>query len=270
MASSYQKLTAEQVRARYHQRFLADDLQPPRIVDALDADGLIHSSKRDAPLKVHIPLWDGRPPFPGAEPMTLTPSMLTIDVQDAAPVTLRATVLKDEPLKWTLRGLGSLDHTGYDATYTPPSTIGEPLLPIEIEVEGLDSGDKVTASIILLNGIFVLPVEPGFHPGLPAQGMAQLRVDDEDFEPAKIRWSVVAGQGHVDSETGEFTAPAQIHSPYTVVQATYGTGLLAKKGYSIIHLSDFARTPRWRTLDFFRLVSDSLTTRVLSMVTAIP
>jgi hypothetical protein len=198
------------------------------------------------------------------EPMTLTPSMLTIDVQDAAPVTLRATVLKDEPLKWTLRGLGSLDHTGYDATYTPPSTIGEPLLPIEIEVEGLDSGDKVTASIILLNGIFVLPVEPGFHPGLPAQGMAQLRVDDEDFDPAKIRWSVVAGQGHVDSETGEFTAPAQIHSPYTVVQATYGTGVLAKKGYSIIHLSDFARTPRWRTLDFFRLVSDSLTTRVLS------
>jgi hypothetical protein len=71
MASSYQKLTAEQVRARYHQRFLADDLQPPRIVDALDADGLIHSSKRDAPLKVHIPLWDGRPPFPGADPNVL-------------------------------------------------------------------------------------------------------------------------------------------------------------------------------------------------------
>ncbi len=71
MASSYQKLTAEQVLARYHQRFLADDLQPPRIVDALDADGLIHSSKRDAPLKVHIPLWDGRPPFPGADPNVL-------------------------------------------------------------------------------------------------------------------------------------------------------------------------------------------------------
>jgi hypothetical protein len=198
------------------------------------------------------------------EPMTLTPSMLTIDVEDAAPVTLKATVLKDEPLKWTLRGLGSLDHTGYDATYTPPSTIDKPLLPIEVEIEGLHSGNKVTASIILLNGTFVMPVEPGFHPGLPAKGMAQLRVDDEEYDPAKIVWSVVAGEGQVDPVTGEFTAPEEIHSPYTVVQATFGTGVRTKKGYSIIHLSDFARPTSWKTLDFFRLKTDSLTTRVLS------
>lgn len=65
MAGSYEKPTAEQVRNQYRERFFAADLLEPTIVDKLDADGLIHSSKLGAPLKVTIPLWDDRPPFPG-------------------------------------------------------------------------------------------------------------------------------------------------------------------------------------------------------------
>jgi hypothetical protein len=198
------------------------------------------------------------------EPMTVTPSMLTIDVNDAPAVTLKATVLKDEALRWTLRGPGELRDTGYDATYTPPPTIGESLLPIEIEVEGLTSGNRVIASVILLKGTFILPVEPGFHPGLPAKAMTQLRVDNEDIEPDQVVWRVVAGEGEVDPVTGAFTAPENINLPYTVVQATIGSGALAHKGYSIIHLSDYDRETRWTRLDFFRLTTDFLSTKVLA------
>lgn len=66
MASSFQKLTAEQVRDRYRQRFPRADLVKPTIVDAMDGTGLIHSSKLDFALKVKIPLWTERAPFPGA------------------------------------------------------------------------------------------------------------------------------------------------------------------------------------------------------------
>ncbi|MNO81275.1 hypothetical protein D3C76_725110 [compost metagenome] len=64
MASSYNKLTAEQVRANYRQQSLVADLLIPRVVDAMagDPDGLIHKDKLGAPLKVDIPLWDERPP----------------------------------------------------------------------------------------------------------------------------------------------------------------------------------------------------------------
>lgn len=67
MASAFNKLTAEQVRANYREQFAVVDLVVPTIVDALpgDADGLVHKDKLSAPLKVSIPLWDERPPFPG-------------------------------------------------------------------------------------------------------------------------------------------------------------------------------------------------------------
>jgi len=199
------------------------------------------------------------------EPMTVTPSMLTVDLTeqgDREPVTLKASLLKDERLKWTLRGPGNLSDTGYEATYTPPSTIIESLESVEVEVEGLDSHNIVIASIILLRGTFALQVKPGFHPGLPAEAMTQLRVDD--YDPGKIVWSMVAGEGQVDPVTGEFTAPEEIRSSYAVVQASFGIGSLTRKGYSVIHLSDYAMKTQWTTLDFFRLTSDSLTTRVLS------
>lgn len=66
MASSYEKkLTPEQVRASYRERFFLADLIDPILVDRLNAQGLIHSEKLTAPIKVNIPLWDERPPIPG-------------------------------------------------------------------------------------------------------------------------------------------------------------------------------------------------------------
>jgi hypothetical protein len=66
MASSYEKrLTPEQVRASYREQFFVADLSVPILVDRLDAQGLVHSDKLNAPLKIDIPLWDDRPPFSG-------------------------------------------------------------------------------------------------------------------------------------------------------------------------------------------------------------
>ncbi|MNM07555.1 hypothetical protein D3C81_176030 [compost metagenome] len=66
MASSYEKkLTPEQVRASYRERFFVADLLPPILVDRLNAQGLIHSEKAKVAIKVDIPLWDERPPFAG-------------------------------------------------------------------------------------------------------------------------------------------------------------------------------------------------------------
>lgn len=191
------------------------------------------------------------------DPMSVTPSMLTIDMESRNPVALKATILKEEALKWTLRGPGTLDDTGDKATYIPPETISVPLLPVEIEVKGLDSGNMVLATILLLKGTFGLNVEPALHPGLPAKALTQLRVKEED-EGANVVWSMVTSEGRVDPMTGAFTAPDEIRSPYAVVQATIGTGPLAHKGYSLVRLSNFARQSKWRTLDFFRLTTNSL------------
>ncbi|GAB6403397.1 hypothetical protein [Pseudomonas sp. MHK4] len=90
MASSYNKLTAEQVRANYHQQFFVADLQPPGVVDAMpgDPDGLIHKDKLVAALDVTIPVWDVRPPFPGPVNVLTMECLLTssnVWVQIAAP-----------------------------------------------------------------------------------------------------------------------------------------------------------------------------------------
>lgn len=191
-----------------------------------------------------------------ADPMSVTPSMLTIDMESRKPVSLKATSLTEEALKWTLRGLGELTYTGDKATYIPPATIGESLLPVEIEVEGLDSGNRVLATILLLKGTFGLNVEPALHPGLPAKAQTQLRVKED--EGADVVWSMVTNEGRVDPVTGAFTAPDEIRSPYAVIRATIGTGSLAHKGYSLIRLSNYARQSKWRELDFFRLTTNSL------------
>ncbi|MGH8385788.1 MAG: RHS repeat-associated core domain-containing protein [Pseudomonas sp.] len=67
MASSFEKLTAEQVRNQYRQRFFVADLTIPKILDAMvgDPDGLVHKDKQGAPLRVELPIWDDRPPATG-------------------------------------------------------------------------------------------------------------------------------------------------------------------------------------------------------------
>jgi hypothetical protein len=202
-----------------------------------------------------------------ADPMTVTPSMFTIDMESSGrdpdsspvPVKLKVTLLKEEKLKWTLRGPGELHETGDEATYTQPEAISEALLPIEIEVEGLTSGNKVFATIILLNSAFTLPVAPALHPGLPAKAVTQLRVDNEE-DNSDVVWSMVTKEGRIDPVTGAYTAPDEIRSPYAVILAATGTSPRAHRGYSLIRLSNYARQSKWKTLDFFRLTTDSLTT----------
>lgn len=73
MASSFERLTAKQVRDNYREQFFVADLEKPTIVDAMagDPDGLIHKDKLGAALAVKIPLWDDRPPKGRVNVLTL-------------------------------------------------------------------------------------------------------------------------------------------------------------------------------------------------------
>lgn len=66
MASSFERLTAEQVRDNYREQFFVAELVAPTIVDAMagDPDGLIHKDKLGAGLNLTIPLWSERPLVP--------------------------------------------------------------------------------------------------------------------------------------------------------------------------------------------------------------
>ncbi|WP_137806299.1 hypothetical protein [Pseudomonas sp. G(2018)] len=81
MASSFQKLTAEQVRARYREWFSRADIVKPIIVDALDETGLIHSRDVDAALKTSIPVWDSRPLLPPDPENGIGPNVLTHEIK---------------------------------------------------------------------------------------------------------------------------------------------------------------------------------------------
>ena len=72
MASSYEKkLTPEQVRASYREQFFVADLLFPILVDRLDVQGLVHSGKLNAALRIDIPLWDERPPLGRVNVLTM-------------------------------------------------------------------------------------------------------------------------------------------------------------------------------------------------------
>ncbi|WP_347906824.1 hypothetical protein [Pseudomonas grandcourensis] len=94
MASSFEKPTAEQVRANYREQFFVADLIVPTVVDVMsgDLDGLIHKDKLGAPLKVSIPLWSERPPVSGLV------NVLTLECQlSSSPEWVRVGTPEDVP-----------------------------------------------------------------------------------------------------------------------------------------------------------------------------
>jgi hypothetical protein len=192
--------------------------------------------------------------------VVVTPSMAQIDMRDngATTVTLKATTLGAGTLKWSLRGnQGSLSaNQGPEVIYTrpqaPPANTLETVL---IDVEDSLTGDKAIATVLLLNGTFSLPVTPAFVPGVRANGRVFLKHPDG----APLVWSVVAGEGQVNSATGEFTAPSVISQPYSVVKGSLA-GVIS--GYSIIHLNEHARQSSWFAVDTFDFVVDPTPTRV--------
>ncbi|WP_448144964.1 hypothetical protein [Pseudomonas silesiensis] len=191
--------------------------------------------------------------------VVVTPSMAQIVMRGSEDktVTLRATTLGGGTLKWTLRGnQGSLSATeGEEVIYTGPQTPpAGSLESVLIDVEDTVTGDKAIATVLLLNGTFSLVVTPAFHPGLRANGHALLQGPPD----LPVKWSLVAGEGLVDPDSGAFTAPSVISQPYSVVKGTVG-GI---SGYSIIHLSDHARQSNWFGTDLFDFVVDSAPTRV--------
>lgn len=191
--------------------------------------------------------------------VVVTPSMAQIVMRGSEDntVTLRATTLGGGPLKWTLRGnQGSLSATdGEEVIYTGPQTPpAGSLESVLIDVEDSVTGDKAIATVLLLNGTFSLVVTPAFHPGLRANGHALLQGPPD----LPVKWSLVAGEGQVDPDSGAFTAPSVISQPYSVVKGTVG-GI---SGYSIIHLSDHARQSNWFGTSVFDFVVEPAPTRV--------
>ncbi|WP_175651649.1 hypothetical protein [Pseudomonas sp. Marseille-P9899] len=189
-----------------------------------------------------------------AEALVVTPGMATVDLQRPEPVTLKASTLDGGTIKWTLRsGGGSLQANGNQAVYTPPTSIGQPVAAAHIEAEDTSTGAKVVATVLLLQSIFALALAPAFHPGLPPGASTRVRLADEDLPSDAIRWSVSAGEGTVNAETGVFTAPARITLPYSVVQATAEDDFNDYYGYSIIYQSEYASEARWSELLKFEL-----------------
>ncbi|CAI8904708.1 hypothetical protein [Pseudomonas serbica] len=207
-----------------------------------------------------------------ANSLSVTPSIATLDIttpgETPETVKIRAMTLGTAPLTWTVReDFGDLDVApdGLSATYTLPEGVPEGAAGLVIiDVEDRAGDEKSSVSILWLGKYFTLPVVPGFHPGLPATASTQLRVADSDIEPDEIVWDLLAGDGTVGADTGLFTAPQIIETPYAVVQASLGDGPRAHRGYGIIHLSNFARKAGWTELKSIRLTSDSVSTTLYS------
>jgi hypothetical protein len=192
--------------------------------------------------------------------VVVTPSMAQIDMRDndATSVTLKATTLGTGTLKWSLRGnQGSLSaNQGREVIYTRPQTPpANTLETVLIDIEDSLTGDKAIATVLLLNGSFSLAITPAFVPGVRANGRAFFTGPED----ASLKWSVVAGEGQVNPDTGEFTAPDVISQPYSVVKGTLA-GVVS--GYSIVHLNDHAQQSDWFAVDTFDFAVDPTPTRV--------
>jgi hypothetical protein len=200
-----------------------------------------------------------------AESLTVTPGIATLEFSEGKTVKLRATSLGTGALTWTLReDFGVLVPEGSNATYRLPQFPPDQAAGlVVIDVEDPATGDKATATILWLQKTFIIPVKPAYHPGLPAKASTQLRVADPAFDPNHIKWNLLAGEGQV-ADGGLYTAPDVITSPYAVVEATYGSAILTKRGYGIVHLSNFARASGWTELRSIKLSSNSVSPTVYS------
>ena len=106
----------------------------------------------------------------------------------------------------TPRKFPTVNEVIYTRPQTPPDSTLESVL---IDVEDSATGDKAIATVLLLNGTFSLVITPAFHPGLRANSRALLKGPQD----APLKWSLVAGEGQVDPDTGAFTAPSVITQP---------------------------------------------------------
>ncbi len=193
-----------------------------------------------------------------AEGTVIMPSMATIDLRNPKNVEFRASTLTDASLKWTLvAGPGTLQVNGERATYTPPQTVTEAMESALIQVEDSKSGGKALATVLLSKVNFGLSVAPYFHPGIPPQGVLRMRVTDDGMSGEEIKWTVVAGEGTVNPATGEFTAPAKISMPYSVIQAAFEDPLATMRGYTVVYQSEYATEATWHDLRKFELRVDS-------------
>jgi hypothetical protein len=196
-----------------------------------------------------------------AESMAVAPAMSTLRIRnESTPVELRASSLSGNLLVWRL-----LDGTPGElevavdtlsALYTAPASLQSDMLPALIEIADSGTGEKVLATVLLINANYTLGIEPIFHPGLARNASVQLSVldDDEDYT---YEWNVIAGQGTVDT-FGVFTAPDDISSPYSVIECK-DVDYPRFRGFGVVHLSNTALRPTWSDFTTFTVKPESPT-----------
>ena len=196
-----------------------------------------------------------------AESMAVAPAMSTLNLRNSPlPVELVASSLSGNPLTWRLldSAPGTLEVAvdTLSALYTAPESSQNDMLPVLIEVEDSGTGEKVLATVLLISASYNLDLEPVFHPGLARDASVQLSVldDDEDYT---YEWSVIAGQGTVDT-FGVFTAPDDISSPYSVIECK-DVENPRYRGFGVVHLSNTALRPTWSDFTTFTVKPESPT-----------
>lgn len=195
-----------------------------------------------------------------AESMAVAPAMSTLRIRnEAAPVELRASSLSGSLLAWRLldEAPGELEvaEDTLSALYTAPVSLQSDMLPALIEIEDSGTGEKVLATVLLINANYALDIAPVFHPGLARNATVQLSVlDEEDYT---YEWSVITGQGTVDT-FGLFTAPDDISTPYSVVGCKEVDNPRFR-GFGVVHLSNTALRPTWSDFTTFTVKPESPT-----------
>jgi len=174
------------------------------------------------------------------------------------PVVFSAATLDGGAQEWSLLepGLGSLIPSGSNVIYTPPVKLpGDQGFAVQrVQVQDKTSGLKAQASVLLLEVNQALSITPPFVSNTSRSAGVQLTVPD-NYPVEMQRWSVFSGDGTV-SDSGLFSAPAQITSPVSVVRCEIvidGMSLLS--GYSIIQLSDFTAEASWKDIASFKLTA---------------
>jgi hypothetical protein len=187
-----------------------------------------------------------------AEGTQVAQGVIEKEMHSTAPIALRAGTLGDGALTWRLldRQLGTLTVSGNEALYTPPALQDEPFTVQRIEVRNAAENETSVCSVVLLNHSATIEVKPMYRTSVGPGRQVQLTVDRAPY--LERRWSLLAGEGSVDSE-GLFTAPASVQGSHAVVQCQVMkiNGDLDYEGYSVLQVTPYVQLSPWETINTF-------------------
>jgi hypothetical protein len=172
---------------------------------------------------------------------------------NAQPLVLSASMLGGGTPSWALRGAeyGSLVTEGGRALFTADARAGKKALAVQqVEASG---AEQRQASLLLVNGQQMLPIDPPVVPALNHTLNVQLEDDSSLLPGLTRRWTVMGGAGSVDEVSGLYTAPAQGESSNVVACEVVRNGVVFATGYSVVEVSEVLAESGWSDLAFFTI-----------------